>query len=393
MTALPVPDDGEPIFVGVGAEITDRRKAEQALRDSEGRFRSIFNGAGTCIALADADGIIVEVNQAFCEMLDCPQEEFVGTYFGKLTHPEDIERELVFVGKLIAGEQDSYRMEKRYVHKSGRLIWCDVVVTVLRDDNGHPTSLVVVATDLTQRREAEQMAAEKTQALERSNQDLEQFAYAVSHDLQEPLRMVSGFLTLLHGRYGGQFGEDADEFIGFAVDGAQRMSRMISDLLEYSRITTRGANPAPVDLGAVLDDALANLQTAVKTSRATVTRPEVLPMISADCGQVVRPAAESDRQRAQVRKAGPTAGKSACRPGGTEDSGRCRWRTTASAFRPSTRSGCSACSNACTDATSTKAPASAWPCASESSNGMAAAIRVDSDGEAGSTFVFTLPAA
>ncbi|MDG4555491.1 MAG: ATP-binding protein [Candidatus Competibacter sp.] len=134
------------------------------------------------------------------------------------------------------------------------------------------------------KRAAEQLARAATE-LERSNQELQQFAYVASHDLQEPLRMVTSYLQLLQRRYQGKLDADADEFIGYAVDGAQRMKTLILDLLTYSRVGSRGKPLAPVALEAALADVLSNLQEAVRESGAQISH-DPLPEVWADLGQM-----------------------------------------------------------------------------------------------------------
>lgn len=133
-------------------------------------------------------------------------------------------------------------------------------------------------------REREALARQAAE-LARSNADLERFAYVASHDLQEPLRMVASYTTLLGRRYGGRLDADADEFIAYAVDGATRMQQLIDDLLAYSRVGTRGKDFVPTDCESVLDHALANLQFAIQESGAVVTR-EPLPTVTADAAQL-----------------------------------------------------------------------------------------------------------
>jgi len=123
--------------------------------------------------------------------------------------------------------------------------------------------------------------------LRRSNSDLQQFAYVASHDLQEPLRMVASYVGLLRRRYRGQLDSDADDFIDFAVDGATRMQLMIQDLLDFSRIHTKGKPMAPASVGAAIEIALANLEKSVEESGALVEYSD-MPMVWADSSQLPR---------------------------------------------------------------------------------------------------------
>ena len=125
----------------------------------------------------------------------------------------------------------------------------------------------------------------QSEELARSNRELEQFAYVASHDLQEPLRMVSSYVSLLGRRYGGQLDDRADKYIHFAVDGANRMQRLIHDLLAYSRVGTRGAELAPTDTAPILEETLSNLEVAIGESRAKVVYSD-LPWVMGDESQL-----------------------------------------------------------------------------------------------------------
>jgi two-component system, chemotaxis family, sensor kinase Cph1 len=152
---------------------------------------------------------------------------------------------------------------------------------VILEGHRHPMpggGFVTTYSDVTEQRRAEKQLAEHARDLERSNSELEQFAYVASHDLQEPLRMVASYCQLLHRRYKGKLDQDADEFIGFAVEGATRMQRMINELLNYSRVGRKSAGFAPVEAGAAVEAALGGLAAAIEESGAVVTVGE-LPQV------------------------------------------------------------------------------------------------------------------
>jgi light-regulated signal transduction histidine kinase (bacteriophytochrome) len=138
-----------------------------------------------------------------------------------------------------------------------------------------------------ERKRAEEALREKTEELARSNRDLEQFAYVASHDLQEPLRMVTSYVQLLAKRYRGKLDSDANEFVSFAVDGALRMWKLINDLLTYSRVGARGKELEPNDCETVLDQSLNNLKVAIEENGAVVTH-DPLPTVMADNPQLVQ---------------------------------------------------------------------------------------------------------
>ena len=146
---------------------------------------------------------------------------------------------------------------------------------------------IIVMQDITERKRAETKLAKAVAELERSNEELEQFAYVASHDLQEPLRMVANFTSLLKERYHGRLDSDADDFIDYAVDGAKRMQKLIQGLLNYSRVSTRGKEFGSVDCEKLLKQTLTSLMTLIEENGAKVTNG-ALPTILADEDQMLQ---------------------------------------------------------------------------------------------------------
>jgi light-regulated signal transduction histidine kinase (bacteriophytochrome) len=154
-------------------------------------------------------------------------------------------------------------------------------------DSAEGVLVTAAIRDISIRRAAEAELLEKVEALNLSNVELEQFAYVASHDLQEPLRMVSSYTQLLGRRYKGKLDSDADEFIAFAVDGATRMQRLIQDLLEYSRIGTQGRDMARTSSETAFAVAERNLRGAIEDAGAIVTH-DPLPVVMADETQLIQ---------------------------------------------------------------------------------------------------------
>jgi PAS domain S-box-containing protein len=200
-------------------------------------------------------------------------------------HPEDRPMVLQALRDALVPGQD-----RDFVHRvlaaDGSIVWMRSIVASLSHDAA-PGLLNGFTVDITAARLAEQALARRAEELARSNKDLEDFAYVASHDLQEPLRMVSSYTELLAERYQGRLDAGADEFIAFIVDGVARMRALIGDLLVYSRVGTNGREFVPVECQAALDRAVKNLRAGILESGASVSQG-ALPVVKADASQLAQ---------------------------------------------------------------------------------------------------------
>jgi PAS domain S-box-containing protein len=177
-------------------------------------------------------------------------------------------------------------VETQWRRKDGAVL--DILLSSSPIDLSRPHEDVVFnALDITRLRESERAVTSYMDELQRSNEELQQFAYMASHDLQEPLRSIISFSQLLERRYRGKLDTDADEFIAFIVEGGNRMQRLIEDLLQLSRVETKAKPLEPTDAGEVVADALRLMETPIREAGATVTVGE-MPAVMADAAQLAQ---------------------------------------------------------------------------------------------------------
>jgi PAS domain S-box-containing protein len=270
---------------GIIRDITDRKLAEETLRERERILESIFRAAPVGIGLV-SNRVIVQVNDRLCQMTGYAREELVGQD-ARIVYPSD--EEYAFVGREKYArilKNGLGAVETRWRRKDGTVF--DVLLSSSPVDPSSPYDNVsFIALDITKLRENEKALKDNAERLKRSNEDLERFAYVASHDLQEPLRNVISFTQLLERRYKGQMGAEADEYIRFTVDAGKRMQTLITDLLEFSRVATRGSAMSLVDAERILAEVLANLQTRIEESGAVITC-DSLPRVKADPSQLMQ---------------------------------------------------------------------------------------------------------
>ncbi len=284
MTIAPLrtEDNGGPRHLCMIEDITERRRAEEALRRASAYNRSLIEASLDPLVTIGPDGKITDVNAATEAITGRSRSELIGTDFSDyFTEPDRARAGYQQVFR--EGSVHDYALEVR--GPNGRSTPVLYNATVYRDEAGQVVGVFAAARDVTERYRLEQALAERATALERSNRDLEQFAYVASHDLQEPLRMVASYVELLASRYQGRLDEKADRFIHYAVDGAARMQTLINDLLTFSRVTTRARPFTPTSSEAALAEALANLQRSIAEKDAVVTH-DPLPQVMADPTQL-----------------------------------------------------------------------------------------------------------
>ena len=267
-------DDGTITnFLGYLVDITERTERERELEQYKAIVETINDG----VYVVDEDGRFTMVNDTYTEMLGYDREELLGEHVSMVVDEETVAAAQRTESALREDGADVPTIDAQLKTADGERIPSEARFALLRGPDGEERR-VGVARDVSDRKEYERK-------LERSNERLEQFAHAVSHDLQEPLRMVSSYLRLLDERYGDTFDEEGREFLAFAVDGADRMRDMVEGLLEYSRVETRGDPFEPVDLAAVVDDVRDDLHVAIEESGADIT-VGTLPTVEGDADQL-----------------------------------------------------------------------------------------------------------
>ena len=274
--------------IAVFDDDTQRKSAELAMRRSEERFRGLTEVSSDWYWEQDAELRIVEVSRSVEEAIGMPRAAFLGKRRWEGGSPVGITAEEQAAHHALQAARLPFRgLEYGVTDPQGRVRYMSISGKPRFDARGNFTGYQGVGRDITGRRAAEAALRQAHDELARSNAELEQFAYVASHDLQEPLRMISSYTQLLLRRYGTALDGDAREFMDYIVDGAARMKQLIEDLLAYSRVGTHHAEFAAVDCGKALKRALTNLRAAIEGSGTAVTHDE-LPTLQADESQLVQ---------------------------------------------------------------------------------------------------------
>ncbi len=287
-------DQGSLRLVVAHENISERKRAEALQQEMakeratiEARLSILVETIPDLVWLKSLDGVFFWCNPPVELLLGAEEKDIIGR-----TDDDFFDQELADFSrendrKALAADGPTVNEEWLTFASDGHRALCETIKTPMRDAEGQVIGILGISRDITERHEAEKRLRLTLADLARSNEELEQFAYVASHNLQEPLRMVSSYTQLLARRYQGRLDPDADDFIAYAVDGANRMQDLITDLLALSRVGTRGKKFEPVDCTAALGQALGNLGATIEESAAVLTHGP-LPTLLADRSQIVQ---------------------------------------------------------------------------------------------------------
>lgn len=276
--------NGAPLrAVGSHVDITERKQFEIALKSSEERFRTAFANAGVGMALVTTDGQITSSNAMFNDMFQIEVEKGQHAYrlfqFFTTENRKELEAEFADV---ISEEKGAFQGEKEFKRSNGQLFWANVSMSLAKDPNTNEALYaIIVIKDTTDKQEA-------LESLERSNKDLEQFAYLTSHDLQEPLRTLIGFSEILQETLSNNLDEDAiseaKTHLGFINSASRRMSEQIQAILEYSKLGNNSLMES-LNLNVVVSEVMHDLSGVLKGIQVAISWDE-LPIVYGNKSEV-----------------------------------------------------------------------------------------------------------
>jgi len=241
-----------------------RQVTEEARRISEELFRVAFANAATGMILIDRNGRFIRSNAAYSAITGYDERDLRNLNIFEITHPDDRARKTELVEQVLSGEVQGGVLEKRYIRPDGSIVWVQNSVSKAPTSQSGDDTIVIIAQDITERKRAEH-------ALLHSNEEMQAFVYAASHDLREPLRTLASFTQLLARRYQRALDQDADEYIVHIVTAAKRMDALITDLLTYAKAgRLEGLPMYPVDLKRLAARVVGDLRMAIEESGAEI---------------------------------------------------------------------------------------------------------------------------
>ena len=269
------------------AELSQSLSAEQALEESEARFRSLFNEAPIAYHEIDARGVVVSVNRNECDLLGYEPSAIVGRYIWDFVAAEERVASQMAVAEKLSKQRKLEVFTRAYVNRDGTRLTLEVHENLIRGRQGNVIGIRSAMLDVTARVKAEEALRRKAKELDRSNSELQQFAFIASHDLQEPLRKIQAFGDLLRSRCGELLNAQGLDYLDRMQNAAGRMQRLINDLLSLSRVGTRVQNYVMVDLNDIVRGVLSDLEIRIQQEGAVVTCSP-LPTVQADPIQITQ---------------------------------------------------------------------------------------------------------
>jgi PAS domain S-box-containing protein len=273
---------GQPMVLASVLDISEVKRA----RDARQRLAAIVDSSDDAIVSKTLAGVITTWNPGAEKLFGYSAEQAIGQPIRMLLPADRVGDETDILARIARGET-LRTLEVVRVHRDGSEVQVSATISPVRDDNGIIVGASKIARDIGERKRTEAALRTKTEELERTNTELERFAYVASHDLQEPLRMVSSFVGLLEKRYRDQLDDQAKRYIFFAVDGAKRMQQLIQDLLMYSRTGSEKLERGPVEMQRVFELAQRNLHAAIEEAGARISA-DPLPRVSGAEGLLVQ---------------------------------------------------------------------------------------------------------
>jgi PAS domain S-box-containing protein len=264
-----------------------QKLSEYARRLSEQRYRGLFKSMMNGVTRTDEEGRYKEANEAFLRMVGYSEEELRKLTYRDITPEDWVEGEREILAEQVTRNGYTEEYEKEYIRKDGSRVPVSVRIwSTRRPDTGEDEYWAVVR-DITERKESERLIERAMNDLKRSNEELKDFAYIASHDLQEPLRSITGFSELLSRRYGDRLDEDGTRFLELVMSAARRMQRLIEDLLSYSRLNTRAKPFEQIDTEEVVETVKLNLVIIIQEKNAEII-VHPLPPVQGDPAQITQ---------------------------------------------------------------------------------------------------------
>jgi PAS domain S-box-containing protein len=287
---VPIRDSEGRIFkwFGTCTDITDGKRAEEALRESEERFRGTFENAAVGITHCDAQGRFLRVNEKYCEIVGYSREEMLNRAIKDQSHPDDLPATLEKYHPLMRGELSSYKEEKRDIRKDGSVVWIDISVSLQRDAQGTPLHTIFFVQDISVRKRLEEELRLAKEAAESANRAKDEFLANVSHEIRTPMNAILGMTDLV---LGTSLSDDQRKSLKTVKAAADNLLSILNDLLDFSKIEAGKLelDPADFSLRAALGDTLRTLaMRAHKKGLELVShvQPDVPDALVGDAGRL-----------------------------------------------------------------------------------------------------------